>query len=574
MASVAEKKVILSLSDGASVNLNKPIDIPDSVTNITQITEPGWYHGKFTFKTGTTGGLGAWGGLGSPVGGVGGTTTDKSTILNTPAMKIIDSLTVDSEYNFDVFVTKTGDYIFNFAGYLFYGVIKTSDSTTSINWEIASPLVVDDLTSTSSNKALSANQGKVLKDLIDSNARPIYSTTDLVPGESKLADGQLYYYYITGLNGVSRKIINTYIGNSTGVAELIDGQPRVIRKTIEPLTWFSGNEIGAAVLNDKVLIGGGRSYDWDTEESTSNKLVVAYDSNFTKTSAPDLNLPSDSYDSIAASSNSNYAMFFSPGYTNGQLTTAINTYDKSLTLGTAAALKTNSSSMIVTHIGDYVLAGGGSYMDDNYNFYSITYIAAYDSKLTQTAPTSLKDSVDSRIAVSTDYYALILGGWKSGTVQSQLVVNAYDKNLTRTNPSNIPLDHYYTQNSQSSMPCTTINNNVILPYNGTNGDQHFTDKTVVYNKDLTVSTTDALVQFHGEEYCGAETSSHGLICGGYNNVSSLNYVTAFDKDLVQTISASTLSEKKREATGLKFKNYGMVIAGYFRKTIDVFASFD
>ena len=51
MASIAEKKVILSLSDGASVNLNKPIDIPKSVTDITQITEPGWYHGKFIFHT-------------------------------------------------------------------------------------------------------------------------------------------------------------------------------------------------------------------------------------------------------------------------------------------------------------------------------------------------------------------------------------------------------------------------------------------------------------------------------------------------------------------------------------------
>lgn len=161
MASIAEKKAMLILSDGASVNLNKPIDIPDSVTDIVQITESGWYHGKFTFKTGT---IGSFGGLGGVVGGVGNTTTDKSTILNTPAMKIKDSLTVNTEYNFDVLVTKTGDYIFNFVKYLFYGVVKTNNS---INWEIVSPLVVDDLTSTSSNKALSANQGKVLKDIVD-----------------------------------------------------------------------------------------------------------------------------------------------------------------------------------------------------------------------------------------------------------------------------------------------------------------------------------------------------------------------------------------------------------------------
>ena len=180
MASISEKKAILSLSDGASVNLNKPIDIPESVTDITQITEPGWYHGKFFFHT-------------EAIITPDGSDIDGSSILNTPAMKIQDKLPFDDVSYFDVFVTKTGDYIFSLAGHLFYGVIDTSSSTTSINWEIVSPLVVDDLTSTSSNKALSANQGKVLNETKVN--QPIYSTTDLTPGVSKLADGQLYIVY-------------------------------------------------------------------------------------------------------------------------------------------------------------------------------------------------------------------------------------------------------------------------------------------------------------------------------------------------------------------------------------------
>ena len=39
MASIPEKKAILNLSDGASVNLNKPIDIPNSITDISSITD-------------------------------------------------------------------------------------------------------------------------------------------------------------------------------------------------------------------------------------------------------------------------------------------------------------------------------------------------------------------------------------------------------------------------------------------------------------------------------------------------------------------------------------------------------
>ena len=111
-------------------------------------------------------------------------------------MKIQDKLTFDNLYNFDVFVTKTGDYIFTLAGYLFYGVDKTIGGITSIDWEIVSPLVVDDLTSTSTDKALSANQGKVLNKKVESKMNaPIYSSTDLTPGVSNLANGQIYIVY-------------------------------------------------------------------------------------------------------------------------------------------------------------------------------------------------------------------------------------------------------------------------------------------------------------------------------------------------------------------------------------------
>ena len=180
MASIPGKKAILNLSNGASVNLNKPIDITKSVTDITQIKEPGWYHGKFFFRT-------------EPVITDDGSDIDGSSILNTPAMKIQDKLEFDNVYYFDVFVTKTGNYIFSLYGHLFYGVSKTIDEITSIDWEIVSPIVVDDLTSTSTDKALSANQGKVLNES-KMNA-PIYSTTDLIPGTSDLANGQIYIVY-------------------------------------------------------------------------------------------------------------------------------------------------------------------------------------------------------------------------------------------------------------------------------------------------------------------------------------------------------------------------------------------
>lgn len=152
MASIPEKKAVLSLSDGASVNLNKPIDIPSTITDISQITEPGWYHGKFTYS----------------IIKDNDAVTDTSNVKNTPAIKIKDTLTVDTEYNFDMFVTKTGDYIFNLAGYLFYGPV--SNGKSSIEWKIVSPLVKDWLDSEDTESALSANCGRLLKEELDTKS--------------------------------------------------------------------------------------------------------------------------------------------------------------------------------------------------------------------------------------------------------------------------------------------------------------------------------------------------------------------------------------------------------------------
>ncbi len=162
MASIPEKKAVLSLSDGASVNLNKPIDIPSSATDITQITEPGWYHGKFTYKIDTS-------------------KNDVSDVKNTPAIKIKDELTANKQYNYDLFVTKTNDYIFNFSGYLFYGIL--SGSKDSITWKIVSPLVKDWLDSEDSESALSANCGRLLKEELDTKSDSTHVHNNLTRAE-------------------------------------------------------------------------------------------------------------------------------------------------------------------------------------------------------------------------------------------------------------------------------------------------------------------------------------------------------------------------------------------------------
>lgn len=73
-------------------------------------------------------------------------------------------------------------------------VINTAEKATTFGPWVS--LVEDNLTSTSTTAALSAKQGKELNDKVESKmSQPIYSTTDLTPGTSDLADGQIYIVY-------------------------------------------------------------------------------------------------------------------------------------------------------------------------------------------------------------------------------------------------------------------------------------------------------------------------------------------------------------------------------------------
>ena len=102
---IGDKKASLIGKDGSNITLNKPITIPSTVTDINQITEPGWYHGSFTYS----------------INKDGDNVTDTSNVKNTPAIKIKDELTSGTSYGYDVFVAGTGDYIFNLETSVFYG---------------------------------------------------------------------------------------------------------------------------------------------------------------------------------------------------------------------------------------------------------------------------------------------------------------------------------------------------------------------------------------------------------------------------------------------------------------------
>lgn len=230
---IGDKKASLIGKDGSNITLNKPIEIPSTVTDIIQITEPGWYTGSFIFKTAIFS-MKNFSKVDTPYDPNKQLNSKEYWVLsnnvtNIPSFPYSDFVYGKKHY-YDLFVTGIGKYIINVGRRLYYGFLNDN---ISINWTNSAPgisnsleneasdvplsakqgkvlnekindldknkldktglVIIDNLNTTATDKVLSANQGKVLNETKVN--QPIYSTTDLTPGVSKLDDGQLYIVY-------------------------------------------------------------------------------------------------------------------------------------------------------------------------------------------------------------------------------------------------------------------------------------------------------------------------------------------------------------------------------------------
>lgn len=224
MSSIGDKKVALNLSDGTSVNLNKPKIIPASITKISDITDPGWYIGGTVAGTGPQ----SLEDESKPVAssadsdnGIAAQSNESDSIFKLYDDSEINYVITDAPfenlltskifilYVYPIISKSTGsnavdgnDPDISGFGYLLmtrYGNLHIGTRTTNaevITWDqIATRhdinhiieyfqqyYIIDNLTSTDTDKALSANQGKELKSLIDDlHVKSIDSSiTDLV----------------------------------------------------------------------------------------------------------------------------------------------------------------------------------------------------------------------------------------------------------------------------------------------------------------------------------------------------------------------------------------------------------
>ena len=221
--------------------------------------------------------------------------------------------------------------------------------------------------------------------------------------------------------------------------------------------------LASTTVGNYALFGGGKS-----NNGYSSK-VDTYDTSLTKSNAPEL---SYARQCLSATTVGNYALFSGGNQNNGRTTTAItDAYDTSLTRTIPTGLSVARYNLASTTVGNYALFGGGDVSTDY-----LSTVDAYDSSLTRTTITPLSVGRRKFSATTIGNYALFGGGYSSSGYSS--TVDAYDTNLTRTIPTELSI-------ARDELASTTVGNYALFGGGGiNNGDISGYSSTVdVYQYD-------------------------------------------------------------------------------------------
>ena len=130
----------------------------------------------------------------------------------------------------------------------------------------------------------------------------------------------------------------------------------------------------------------------------------------------------------------NYALF-AGGRDASTFVATVDTYNASLTKGTAPNLNESAWNSAAASVGNYVIFAGG-----NNDYYQST-ATAYDQSLTRSRPSSLSSTKAGLSAATVGSYALFAGGNRgSGTLKT---VDAYNTSLTRSTVTDLSVERQY-----------------------------------------------------------------------------------------------------------------------------------
>ena len=302
--------------------------------------------------------------------------------------------------------------------------------------------------------------------------------------------------------------------------------------------------ITAASVSDYVLFAGGSA----TSYSTDTKAVVdTYNKNLVRSTATELSHDRDQFPTATVG---NYAIFaggfwYAPnGSGRVSATTAVvDAYDGNLARSALSELSQARNRFAATTVGNYALFGGGSPEMSNFGYSTVD---AYTDGLVKVTVSDLSQARCCLAVTTVGDYVLFGGGVCEGTSGDEVyfsTVDAYDKNLTRSTPTELSV-------ARSQLTATTVGNYALFA----GGKCRNADTSMIKNCSNVDSINKNLVR----------SSAKDLDSGDYSlSSTSLESYALFagrvlsDSDIVEIYSIAEKSLEMSLFKGTKYKFQNM-----------------
>ena len=238
---------------------------------------------------------------------------------------------------------------------------------------------------------------------------------------------------------------------------------------------------------------------------------------------------------------------------NPKNSTVVDTYNESLTKGTATSLTYGFSNLVSASVGEHVLFGGGRCT----NSPSSDMYAYSTASVIQSKPYFLTNNVNGDCAAtSVGNYALFGGGYNNGSVYFSSV-DTYDTSLTKGTAADLTVAKQY-------LKATSIGNYALFA--GGCGNYYNYNKTVdTYNTSLTKGTATDLT--YGRAGLGATSvGDYALFAGGYDNSNSFDIVEVYNNALTKCNSITLSQAFINFNIAITIKNYALFGLGVVPNT--------
>ncbi len=326
--------------------------------------------------------------------------------------------------------------------------------------------------------------------------------------------------FYVGVDNVARRVKKGYIGIG-GVARPFWGEYELTYYGTTTALSVARERLSATTVGNYGLFAGGMN----TSGYASN-VVDAYSKTLTRTTPTAM---THTRRAPNAETIGNYALI-AGGYNhpeggyNASVLASVETYNTSLTKGTASALGTGRENFTSATVGDYaIFAGGETGGGSTYT----TAVDAYNASLTKTSPTQLSTARQKPAGASIGGYALIAGGRQ---YQSNLnAVETYNTSLTKGTATALSV-------ARGDFCGATIGGYAVFA-GGYVFSNTYKSTVDAYNASLTRSTPTAL-SFTTADHSMTTLGKYLIIAGGHNSTWGINNVNVYDESLTRTIGTS------------------------------------